>query len=74
MSNTMVPYDTAGVMRCCIQSLDHFILANPIDMPEGTIVMCEYEFSELRGFMLQGGRWRHHTFQGQKGLVWRAWQ
>ena len=70
----MVPYDTAGVMRCCIKSLDHWILTNPIDTREGTIVWCEYEPIGASHWILLKDRWRSRRLK-RTGLVWQDdWQ
>lgn len=70
MANTMVPYDTAGVMRCCIQSLDQYILHNPIDAPVGTVVWCQHE--AYSWWVLIEERWVHRGgAANRRGLVWR---
>lgn len=55
-------YEIAGVMRCCIASLEDWVAENP-EVAEGTEVLCKYQSDPKdSGFVLRGSVWRVRLF------------
>ena len=58
-------YETGGVMRCCIASLQEFMAEHEY-VSEGSEVLCKYEKDNAESsFVLRGRLWKVRRFEGR---------
>lgn len=63
-SNT-TSYETGGVMRCCIQSLQDWVREHPL-VEQGQEVLCRFENAPAdSGFVLRGNIWKVRLFDAE---------
>ena len=65
MKSTSTHYEIAGVMRCCIATLEEWVQSHE-SVDEGTEVLCVYEKDNAdSGFVLRGDTWRVRLFDSE---------
>ena len=47
-----------GLMRCCDQSIDEYMVEHPYDPEEGTIINCKYCKEPI---IFKSGAWNWHS-------------
>ena len=56
MADTKV--DIGGLMRCCLSTIDEYVIEHPDDEATDLIIDCRYEDPGNEQIMLVAGRWK----------------